>query len=902
MIAPPHDSLTITVNNRLARTLERQRREDARRSGQTVWHQGEILPFDAWVRASYDTLLLRGQQRLPRVGAAVEALLWEQVLASDGEQAAGLALLNLGGAAEQVRAAWHLYWDYELETAALGAYPGSESAALIRWFERFEERCEAARVIDSARLLSRLAMGIEAGALSLPQKICFEGFDRLTPSQLRLQRVLLAAGHQINNRAHDQTRASRLSRFAGADADHELRQAIAWCQQRLAEDSAASVALVIPQLGGLRARVVAELDEAFDPLYLLEARRPKGEGYDLSLGRSLAELPLVHDALLLLRFASSAPLLSKELALLLRSPFFDGAAIEADARARWEVASRRSLGPLVMLRTYWELCQAPAQRPEVPPHWHSLIETLSTHRTRWDDRAQTASLWPHSLRALLDAVGWPGPRPLDSEEYQQRVAFETCLDELAAFEAITPGALPPNEIYGLLARLCRDKLFQPQGAHRARLHVLGALEASHQRFDHAWLLGFDEASWPPGAEPNGFLPLELQRKHGMPNSAPELRLSVARRLCDQLLAVADQIVVSHPLRVGETGCVPSPLIAALVERNAAELGLAPLQTSLDGRALHGACGHGAVDTLDDNSGLPLAGQVFVRGGSAVIADQASCPFRAFARHRLGVRGEAWPDGGIDAASYGSLVHRTLELLWRELGAHQALRAASVTELDSMVATALTVALDEGAAAQPWSFGPRLLALVRQRLALLIPEWLALESERAPFEIVALEKKVRLQLGPLQLELRVDRIDRLLGGGEAIIDYKTGARANHRSWQDPRIEEPQLPLYALQCAGRLEALVLARVRRDGAQGFDGIVAAACLFPGKTRRVELVAANGGTEGNPLAPLIERWRMDLVGLAEDFARADASRVPLRGACDNCELTMLCRKHETELEEGLA
>jgi len=55
-----------------------------------------------------------------------------------------------------------------------------------------------------------------------------------------------------------------------------------------------------------------------------------------------------------------------------------------------------------------------------------------------------------------------------------------------------------------------------------------------------------------------------------------------------------------------------------------------------------------------------------RGGSALFKNQAACPFRAFAAHRLDAYPLDEPVAGLDAAERGSILHAALEFIWREL--------------------------------------------------------------------------------------------------------------------------------------------------------------------------------------------------------------------------------------------
>ena len=101
---------------------------------------------------------------------------------------------------------------------------------------------------------------------------------------------------------------------------------------------------------------------------------------------------------------------------------------------------------------------------------------------------------------------------------------------------------------------------------------------------------------------------------------------------------------------------------------------------------------------------------------------------------------------------------------------------------------------------------------QERIVSLIEEWLDYEAKRADFTVEAGEEKLAATVGDLKLQVRVDRID-AVAGGRVIIDYKTGM-LNGVSWDGPRPDEPQLPLYAgFGQIDHLKGVLLGRVRED-----------------------------------------------------------------------------------------
>ena len=78
--------------------------------------------------------------------------------------------------------------------------------------------------------------------------------------------------------------------------------------------------------------------------------------------------------------------------------------------------------------------------------------------------------------------------------------------------------------------------------------------------------------------------------------------------------------------------------------------------------------------------------------ASLLADQAACPFQAFARHRLGADTPELPDQVLDARERGTGVHEALCRLWREVASQAALRALSAEELERVLEAAVEAGL------------------------------------------------------------------------------------------------------------------------------------------------------------------------------------------------------------------
>jgi probable DNA repair protein len=275
----------------------------------------------------------------------------------------------------------------------------------------------------------------------------------------------------------------------------------------------------------------------------------------------------------------------------------------------------------------------------------------------------------------------------------------------------------------------------------------------------------------------------------------------------------------------------------------------------------------------------------VPGGAAVLQNQAACPFRAFAVHRLGARQLEEGRPGLDARERGTLLHRALALLWGELRSQQRLLALPEEQLLGIVSSAIDAAIASMAQRRPDAFGAAFTDLERVRLRRLLLALLELERQRAPFQVVVREEPRTLELGGLRVHARVDRIDALDDGRRVILDYKTG-KAGVAEWAGERPDAPQLPLYAVTDAGDLAALAFVVLRAEET-AFKGIGAEPQLLPGVQ-----------PPGPPQSwdALVAEWRSVLQTLAAEFVAGHAPIAPKRypHTCEHCALGPLCRVKE--------
>src|SRR6266516_2250119 len=191
----------------------------------------------------------------------------------------------------------------------------------------------------------------------------------------------------------------------------------------------------------------------------------------------------------------------------------------------------------------------------------------------------------------------------------------------------------------------------------APIQVLGLLESAGVEFDHLWVTGLTDEAWPLKSSPNPFLPLAQQRKAGIPEASAETSLALDRRITDGWKQAAGEVVFSHFTKEEDRDVLPSPLIADLPEKAVEIPAFSKLRDVIFASR--------KTETLQDRV-APAVREKQVRGGTRVLSDQAACPFRAFARHRLHAEELEEPAEGLDASKRGKLVHLLMQNVWDEL--------------------------------------------------------------------------------------------------------------------------------------------------------------------------------------------------------------------------------------------
>jgi ATP-dependent helicase/nuclease subunit B len=814
----------ITASRRLARVLAREFHGIQTARGHRVWNRPDILPFESFLDRAWRDWLWRGANGDAPVllNAFEEQALWQRIIR---ESPAGASLLQIPETARQAAQTWQLLAAYRLDVD--GSFEASQdSAAFAAWSRDFRGLCRAGGWLERARLADFLRQRITSGELYVA------GFDEMTPQQVEFLDAL------AEWRAIEPSDAgATIERRKQRDSSDEIRNAAAWARRLLESDPKAQVGvIVVPDL----ARVRSAVDRIF--------RKALGHAFHLSVGPPLGDYPVVRSALLMLEFAQGALPLSRA-GMLLRSPFLGGAEAEWSQRALLDAKLRK--------QSLWDI-NMPMLRDAA-----ATCPQLQRVLRRVEKKLPTLD-----IAGLLEAFGWPGDRSLSSDEFQTVEAWRDLLSSLASLDVVVP-AMNFAQIIDWLHESAANTRFQVED-EGAPVQVMGMLEAAGLRFDHLWIMGLHDEALPAAANPNPFLPTALQRQHNLPHCSAARELEFAATLMQRLLRSAGDVVLSYPEREGDRTLAPSPLVA---EGSWLDLEEEPNTDSWAS----------ILEILTDESAPELV-QRDSTGGASLFKDMAACPFRAFAKHRLGARPMEDPDLGLNYRDRGTTVHKALEVIWHELGSHARLMELSPQVLEALIA--------QGADAAVAKLGPGIgRDLEKRRLQKLLREWLEIEKSRPAFTVAGIEAERVCTISGVQVKMRADRVDELPGGRQIILDYKTG-QLKSRGWEAARPDEPQLPLYCITNERPVAGAAFAMIR-TGELRFRGLTAAGASLPGMAKMYI-------DPPLPLEAQLDEWRRVLERLAADYRIGRAQVDPKPGACDNCGLRGLCRIREFENARG--
>ena len=880
-------ALLLLPNARAGREMRSAFDARQRARGLSAWEPARALSWSQWANSLWSELIVGGVEGRLLLNAAQEHSVWRQIIADD---ATNRSIGSVDSLAELAQSAWQLAADYDATQRLREFAMSHDSRIFAGWAEAFSRECAERRYLSAALLNEALLEHVRTGALVVPSSLELVGFGQMLPSQQGLLAGLRERGTVVRERRLDASRGAQGLRASVVAANEEEERTLAagWIREFLeaprTQEQGRRVALLVPDLAEERATLEGVLREVLAPeLQSIDADL-SSTPWEFSGGVPLSSLAMVVDAMELVRW-TQGPLPVESVSSLLLAPYLGSNGTDAgtrDAVARFDASRVRRM---LLLRSeidiagVMELARLSGGGvPEVLPWLRNVQEFLQ--KSGDQKRARGFAEWMEFVRGVLLAANWPGDRALTAAEFEATRGWESALDLLSTLDFSGRRVSFASAFEALELQAQKTMFAAP--SFGAPVQVMSVTEAEGSAFNAVVFLHATDANWPAVERVHPLLPWTLQRALKMPGSDSALAVARSRGFTEDLMRSSGSVLFSYAAEDENGKLRPSPILSELeiacIDRAELAVHEQPAE-QVD------------LETFADDGALPALPSHEVGGGASVLKLQAACGFLAFAELRLRATEPKGGTMGFDAGESGSLLHRALQFFWKKVETQDTLRSMSLGERDEMLMLAVDAALPSRLLIRD-GWDRAYLWLQKQRLRSLLQQWLDQELRRGPFTVSDVERKELVMVGPLTLEVRVDRVD-LVEGGVVLVDYKTGADVDPKQWAGPRPDDPQLPLYTLLAeVDELKGVAFAKVRAGQQMKWNGYQAEEGILP-----------RSRTNVRDIALLAEEWRETLTRLAEDFAagKADVSPKSFEVNCKRCGQRLLCRVDRSSLE-GIA
>ncbi|MEE8423712.1 MAG: PD-(D/E)XK nuclease family protein [Thermodesulfobacteriota bacterium] len=882
----------LTVNTRLSRYICRQYDEEMKAAGNKAWQTPLIMPLPSWIEALWNECWPE-ESLISRVRSNS---LWEKIVLKD-DILTGKEVLMTHGVVGAAYDAYLLIEEYNISFPREDIYLTEEAKAFRRWKNIYDKELKRLGFIDHASLTERIIKLIKEDKIVLPKKIIIAGFDEITPKIESFIAEIKENGCRVDYWPDEPVRSGLLRRGskesifeisasktdinvrAYSDEKEEVIQAARWIRKVI--KPGIRIGVIVPEMNRYRKIIKQEFTAELDP----DSVFPWEEGvglFNISMGSKLYEEPIIKSAIDILSVKERNGI--DTISSILHSPFLHTDEDEYLALTRLDADLKQmnylniSLAQIIKRISFYDDSR------------HDL-SGFRAKLERWarilkkNEGRELPSFWAVNFSTLLKELGWPSLE-LENSEYQALTVWNELLEGLQSLDDIL-GKINRREALRHLTRIAKSRVHQPESPD-CSIQVLGTLEASGQFFDHIWIIGAHEYAFPGQPSPNPFIPRHLQKKNDLSHSSSEREFAFSKVVLKRLLNSAQAVIVSYPEIVDEKEVRLSPLFD-LSERQKGEL------------IIHDNCrlkdtvhSKKAFEEMPYEENIPIEDdeRQLISGGVSILKNQSACPFKAFATHRLNASTIVTPEPGLSPADRGTIVHAALRNFWKALKNSRKLKEGP---LNNDIKKAVCEAIDGHHLSR--LLPEKYIELERDRVELLVSDWIKLESERDDFEVIDVECEKEITIGKLVIKTRFDRIDRLDNGSEVIIDYKTGV-CSRKDWFTERPKDPQLLLYNL--SGSFDAIAFAQVK-TGNLKFIGISKYDDMLPGvKSLDNDKMILEILEDEKSWDELISMWRHNIDRLAESFLCGDAKVDPndyLDGhekPCKYCDLTPLCRIFE--------
>ena len=662
------------------------------------------------------------------------------------------------------------------------------------------------------------------------------GFNESTPEQNKLFEALnckpLFAEHL----------ESTSRNFAFVEQESELIAIAKWAKRTSNQYPEKQIGIVVPNLNELQHKVKSIFDLEFSSNLVEIHKKP----YNISLGISLSDYPLIKHLISILRLSSQFQngfVDTETLTKVVTSPYIKGAMIELNNRALLTNKIRQLSATRIKTNKILSLCDGCPSLKEI------FIKLNDANLTK----KITLELSLDSMNSFLLIWGFTSDRNLSSSEYQIYEKYQVeslVLNKLSDFHQLTT----LDDALKILIEHMNAVIFQPQSGS-ANIYILGSLEAEGLFFDFAWVCSMTSSFLPGKIKMPLFIPPKTSVEYCLPGTSFELITKESEITLNNLQNLSKNLTFSYSTYSDSREQIATPYLLFEDPQQIEDPQVTPREMEL----------------IEDFI-APKIKNLEIKKGVKTLQDQMGCEFKGFI-NRLNFQEINDSVIGISKLEQGNIIHNILERFFNEVSSSSELKELSETRLDELIETHSENALQE----IPQS---NFRINEKVRVKKVIKQYIDLEKNREFFEVVGTESEAQVDIAGLKFSTRIDRMDRLKDGSKLIIDYKTGKNIGISKLINQPLEQAQLPIYAI--SNEVDGVAFATINSQD-----------CKFKAITKnKNDLPMSSQSINRMPeWKKQVSDWKDELVQASQKFQNGHAEVLPSSHACDFCDYDLLCR-----------
>ena len=499
----------LTGNTRSARAISAAADRRMRLSA-AAWLTPDVLPYGAFVERLFSNAIIAGAVAVQPLRREQELQLWRQIIEPSPS---GTEMLLPESAAALASESFRTVIEHGIALDSPLMNLSADTRAFSAWAAEFRRQLAAHRWSAPALFSGQLLPCLPA--LQLPPHL-FVFLAEATPAQRKFLAALQHAGvHLSIAPLPEEMGEPHPIRYEFDGVADELRAAAQWARQQVEVSPESRIGVILFDLEQKLPQAESAFRSILHPEHLLGHQSPSA--YEIASPLALAEYPIVSCALELLSLFAG-PIGFHCFQSVLSSPYL---AVEPEAAARFLAGIRRDARRQVAIAEFanW------LERSHELPALRAALQALPRHSAF--SSAQAAPYWADISRQILEAFGWPGGVPLNSEEFQCTQSWRELLLSVTSLELLDWRTDFPGFVRRL-RRAATAQNFKPE-TRNAPVQIMSAAEAEGSIFDALWIASCSDDLWPSSPTFSPLIPAALLREAGRPPVGSKLPGPVAQR-------------------------------------------------------------------------------------------------------------------------------------------------------------------------------------------------------------------------------------------------------------------------------------------------------------------------------------------------------------------------------------